>query len=132
MRIQEILEGSGALSSTFIIEGSTNDALGEVIRSVLIPLKSQKIEKVTVDQFMDNLKSSPTLQGINFDQSYVVDQLGKSKVVNKIQADPENEGLMTIYFDFPIGDRQVDVSTRDKEKKQIKKAAISQIKDKMK
>lgn len=132
MRIHEILEGSGALSSTFIIEGSTNDALGEVIRSVLIPLKSQKVEKVTVNQFMDNLKSSPMLQGINFDQSYVVDQLGKSKVVNKIQADPENEGLMTIYFDFPIGDRQVDAKTRDKEKQDIKKAAISQIKDKMK
>lgn len=132
MRIQEILEGSGALRSTFIIEGNTSKALAEVIRSVLIPLKSQKVEKITVNQFMDSLRASPMLQGIDIDQSYIVDQLGKSKVVNKVQADPENEGLMTIYFDFPMGDRQVDTKTRDKEKKQISNAALRAIKDKQK
>ena len=131
MRLEEIINESGALRSTFVIEGTQN-ALGEVMRSVLIPLKSQKVEKITVKQFMDTIAGNPMLQGIDFDQDYVVDQLGKSKVVNKIQADPENEGLMTIYFDFPMGDRQVDAKTKDREQQGIKKAAMSQIKDKLK
>lgn len=131
MRLSEIINESGALSSTFIIEGTAN-AMSEVIRSVLIPLKSQKVDKITVAQFMDSIRSNPMLQGIDFDQDYVVDQLGKSKVVNKIQADPENEGLMTIYFDFPMGDRQVDRKTKDKEEQQIKKSALKAIKDKQK
>jgi len=132
MRLQEILNESGALRSTFIIESGTGNGIDEVIRSVLIPLKAQKVEKITVQQFMDTLRSNPALQGIDFDQAYLVDVLGKTKVVNKVQADPENEGLMTIYFDFPVGDRQVDADTREKEKEKINKSAVKAVKDKMK
>ncbi|MNK29872.1 hypothetical protein D3C87_482750 [compost metagenome] len=132
MRLSEIINESGALRSTFVIEGQTDNAMREVIRSVLIPLKSQKVSKITVDQFMDTLRENPMLQGIDFDQDYIVDQVGQSKVVNKIQADPENNGLMTIYFEFPQGDRQVDQKTAEREKEGIKKAAIRAIKDKQK
>lgn len=132
MRLQEIINESGALRSTFVIESGTSAGLDQIIRSVLIPLKSQKVEKITVAQFMDTLQSNPQLQGIDFDQSYIVDQLAKTKVVNKVQADPENEGLMTIYFDFPVGDRQVDADTREKEKEKISKSAVKAVKDKLK
>lgn len=131
MRVYEILNGSGACGSTSVME-ATNQSLMKSIKASLIPLKSQKVEKITVAQFMDTLKHNPELTGIDFDQDYIVDQLGKSKVVNKIQADPENEGLMTIYFDFPMGDRQVDAKTKDKEEQSIKKAALRAIKDKQK
>lgn len=132
MRLSEIINESGAIGSTFVIEGQTDNAMRDAIRSVLIPLKSQKVSKITVDQFMDTLRDYPMLQGIDFDQSYVVDQLGKSKVVNKIQADPENNGLMTIYFEFPVGDRQIDQKQAEREKDGIKKAALRAIKDKQK
>ena len=132
MRLEEIISESGALRSTFVIEGSTSNAMAEAIRAVLIPLKSQKVDKITVQQLVDTLRAQPTLQGIDIDQAYVVDQLGKSKAVHKIQADPENEGLMTIYFDFPVGERQVDRATKDKEQEQIKKSALKAIKDKQK
>lgn len=132
MRLSEIINESGALGSTFVIEGQTDNAMREVMRATLIPLKSQKVSKITVDQFMDTIRENPMLQGIDFDQSYVVDQLGKSKVVNKIQADPENNGLMTIYFDFPVGDRQIDAKQAEREKETIKKSALRAIKDKQK
>ncbi len=132
MRLSEIINESGALRSTFVIEGQTDNAMREVMRSTLIPLKSQKVSKITVDQFMDTIRENPMLQGIDFDQSYVVDQLGKTKVVNKIQADPENNGLMTIYFDFPVGDRQIDAKQAEREKETIKKSALRAIKDKQK
>lgn len=132
MRLSEIINESGALGSTFVIEGQTDNAMREVMRATLIPLKSQKVSKITVDQFMDTIRENPMLQGIDFDQSYVVDQLGKSKVVNKIQADPENNGLMTIYFDFPVGDRQIDAKQAEREKESIKKSALRAIKDKQK
>lgn len=132
MRLQEIINESGALRSTFVIEGQTENAMIEALRSILIPLKSQKINKITVDQILDNLRMNPSLEGIDLDQSYVVDVLGKSKVVDKVQADPENNGLMTVFFNFPVGDRQIDQHEAEKEKGDIKKAALSQIKDKMK
>jgi hypothetical protein len=131
MRVHEILNGSGALSSTSVME-ATNQSLDKSIKAALIPLKAQKVEKITVAQFMDTLKHNPEITGIDFDQSFIVDRLGQSKVVNKIQADPENDGLMTIYFDFPMGDRQIDAKTKDREEQGIKKAALRAIKDKQK
>lgn len=132
MRLSEIINESGAFRSTFVIEGQTMNAVEEALRSILIPLKSQKINKITIDQILDNLRMNPQLEGIDLDQSYIVDVLGKSKVVDKVQADPENNGLMTVFFDFPVGDRQIDQHEAEKEKQGIKKAALSQIKDKMK
>jgi len=132
MRIHEILGEKGAECPFFIAEG-TDQEIDQVVRSVLIPLKSQKVEKITVKQFMDNLTSNPTLQGLELDQEYVVGLLGKYKqLISKVQADPENEGLMTIYFDFPQGERQIDAKQAEKEKQDINKAALRAIKDKQK
>lgn len=131
MRIHEILGISGAESPTLFMESTQMD-VKELIRSVVIPLKAQKVDKITVDQLMDNIRSNPQLQGIDIDQNYIVNQLGQSKVVNKVQADPENNGLMTVYFDFPVGDRQIDAKQKDKETADIKKAAVKQVKDKLK
>jgi hypothetical protein len=70
----------------------------------------------------------PELKGIDFDQSAVVNILSNSKIISKIQADPENQGAMTIYFDFPVGDRQINARDSEKEKNNIKKAAVRQAK----
>lgn len=132
MRLSEIIGTGGAIGSSSILEGQTDNAVQAVIKSVLIPLKSQKVEKITVDQLLDNIRMAPQLKGIDFDQKYLVDILGKSKVVSKVQADPENNGAMTVYMDFPVGDRQIDQKQAEREKEDIRKAAVKQVKDKLK
>lgn len=132
MRLSEIIGTSGVFGPTSILEGQTENTLQEVLRSVLIPLKSQKVDKITISQLLDNVRQNPQLAGIDFDDKYIIDILGKSKAVSKIQADPENNGEMTVYLDFPVGDRQIDQKQAEREKEDIRRSAVKNIKDKLK
>lgn len=129
MRINEIY-GGGQVSPP--LKESTDAAMKEVLRSVLLPLKSQKIDKITIKQLFDIVRADPALKGIDFDQRYLVDIVAKSKAVSKVQADPENSGEMTVYFDFPVGDRQISKDQAEREQEKIRKSAVKQVKDKMK
>lgn len=107
-----------------VSEGDLANKARSDILDILAPLKSQGITKVTVAQILDNLRNSPDLAGINLDANLVMDAAKNLKMVSKIQPDPDAQGAMTAYLDTPVGTRQVDAKTADKEKADISKAAM--------
>jgi hypothetical protein len=111
-------------------ESVTDTARGEIL-NILAPLKSQGTTKITVKQILDNLKSDPKFAGIDIDANFVMDATKNLKAVAKIQPDPDMGGEMTAYLDTPVGTRQVDAKTADKEQGDIKKAALRSVQKKM-
>jgi hypothetical protein len=109
----------------------TNKARSDIL-DILAPLKSQGVGKITVQQILDNLKANPDFSGISLDADFVMDAVKSLKAVSKIQPDPDSQGAMTAYLDTPVGTRQVDPKTADKEKADISKAAMRTLNKKVK
>lgn len=101
----------------------TSKARSDIL-DILAPLKSQGVTKITVAQILDNLRGNPDFSGMNLDADFVMDATKSLKAVSKIQPDPDAEGAMTAFLDTPVGTRQVDAKTADKEKADISKAAL--------
>ena len=130
MKIFEILNEGDDLFA--FIKENINTDLNELVNSVLVPLVAQKVDKISIKQILDIIHNDPEINNINIDDTQLMNVLKKNKTVYKIEADPENEGLMTVFLEVPKTDREVSAKQADKEKKDINKAALRTVKKKLK
>lgn len=115
-------------SEIVIEELSVIDRARSSITDMISSLKAQKVEQITVDQILDQLRSNPDFESNDLEADLVISALEGVKDL-KIEPDPET-GKMTVFIGGIISSRQVDADQAEKEAKDIKKAALRAIKAK--
>lgn len=128
MRINEILNMSGISAHIF----ENDNIFNEIISSILLPLKAEKVSKITLDQLKSLIQHNSFADNIDLDDSVLMDVVGNNPVVQKIEIDPENNDAMTVFLDIPDAGRFVDADTEEKEKEKISKTATKVAKDNLK
>jgi hypothetical protein len=96
------------------------------VMDIITSLKSQGLEKVTVDQVLGLLKHRPEFDGSDIEADLVGQALKNVKGI-KIEPDIEAHGQMTIFWNSPTPGRQVDDKQAEKDAKNIRSAAMRSI-----
>lgn len=92
---------------------------------IIASLKAQGMDRITVQQIVDQLKKSPDFEGTNIEGDLINQALQGVQGI-KIEPDPEN-GQMTVFWDNPTAGRQVDQKQAEKDDKAIRSAALRSI-----
>jgi hypothetical protein len=95
------------------------------IMDILSPLQAQGAGTITVQQVADQLQANPEYAGINIDADFIMNAL---EGVPRIKIEPDIEtNQMSIFIQQVATGRQVDQKTKEKDKKEIDKAALRTI-----
>ena len=115
-------------SEIVIEELSMVDLARSSIMDIIAPLKAQKVEQITVDQILDQLRANPDFESTDLEADLVMSAL-KGVEDLKIETDP-NSGKMTVFIGGIPSSRQVDSDQAEKDEQNIRKAALRAIKKK--
>lgn len=129
MKLNEIINESGF--TTLISENSVNE-FNQIISSIILPLKADGVEKITLDQISQMLQHNMQSDNIKLDNNALMNLLSNNPVIQKVEIDPDNNDAMTAFLKIPVNNRYTDKDTEEKEKEKINKSALNAIKDKMK
>jgi hypothetical protein len=95
------------------------------IMDILVPLRSQNVESITMQQILDQLEDNPEINGVTVDADLVMAAIkGVPKI--KIERNAEN-GVMTVFLQGVTSNRQVDADQAEQDKETISKAAMRTI-----
>jgi hypothetical protein len=95
------------------------------IMDILSPLQAQGAGTITIQQVADLLQANPEYAGINIDADFIMNAL---EGVPRLKIEPDIEtNQMSIFIQQVEGGRQVDQKTKEKDKKEIDKAALRTI-----
>lgn len=95
------------------------------ILDILAPLKTQGVDSITVQQILDQMANNPDFEGVTLEPDFVMAALRGVKDL-RIERDANN-GVMTVFIDGGVSNRQVDAKQAEKEKENIRKAALRTI-----
>lgn len=110
-----------------LTEKSFAASLKNAIMDVIVPLKSQNLNKVTVKQVVDTIRDRPEFKGYEINDKIVSNALGSIKGVDRVEPDPDANAVMTVFFDIPKPSRQVSDKAANRDKEKIRKAALRTI-----
>lgn len=77
-----------------------NSSLKNDISNLLINLQSQGVNKITVPQILDNIRSNAEYNGLAIDSNAINDVVSTMNNV-KIEPDMDNDGILTVYVESP-------------------------------
>lgn len=94
----------------------------DFILDIIVPLKSQGVDSITVQQVIDQLAANPDFEGTRIDAEFVSKAISGTNDL-KIDINPETS-KQTIFIDNPSPGRTVDNQQAQKDAKRIRGAAL--------
>lgn len=83
-----------------LLRENTEVNLKDDIIDIIVNLKSQGINSITIPQILDILRKKSEYNGLSLDQNVINDVLTKVKNIST-KPDMENDGILTVYIDTP-------------------------------